>query len=408
MVRLGSLATFKNGLNYSRANHGLGLKVIGVSDFQDFFSPKYDELSEIDPNGVVRDTDYLEEGDILFVRSNGNRELIGRCLYIQELKEKISHSGFTIRLRFESDKVSEKFYVYLFKSQFFRSTLSLFGGGANINNLNQQILSQLEVPLPSLAVQEQIATTLSTYDELIDNNNQRINLLEQMAEEIYKEWFVRLRFPGHKQTRIIDGMPDGWEIVPFSKLYNTSSGGTPSRTQSDFYNGEIPWLKTGELNDSFILDIDEMISERALEKSSAKLFPANTVVIAMYGATIGMLGILSEPSATNQACAVLLPKEQGFGRAFAFFFMKINRKKLITLAQGAAQQNISQAVIGRFPLLRPKVSLVEQFTELTEPILDEILILQRKTKILKQTRNLLLPRLMSGKLSVEHLLPSGF
>jgi len=105
---------------------------------------------------------------------------------------------------------------------------------------------------------------------------------------------------------------------------------------------------------------------------------------------------------------VFLPKEQGFGRAFAFFFMKINRKKLITLAQGAAQQNISQAVIGKFPLLRPKVSLVEQFTELTEPILDEILVLQRKTKILKQIRDLLLPRLMSGKLSVEHLLDSDF
>jgi type I restriction enzyme S subunit len=109
---------------------------------------KYDEVEEINPNGVVREADYLEDGDILFVRSNGNRDLIGRSLFIKKLPERMSHSGFTIRLRFTSDQVFPLFYVYLFKSSLIRAVLSVYGGGTNISNLNQQILKKLDVPVP--------------------------------------------------------------------------------------------------------------------------------------------------------------------------------------------------------------------------------------------------------------------
>ena len=95
--KLATLADFKNGLNYSKENMGQGLKVIGVRDFQDYLYPIYRDLEQINPEGVVRDQDYLAEDDLLFVRSYGNRELIGRCLHIKNLKEKVSHSGFTIR-----------------------------------------------------------------------------------------------------------------------------------------------------------------------------------------------------------------------------------------------------------------------------------------------------------------------
>jgi len=105
VVKLGTLASFKNGLNYSKENWGKGLKVIGVSNFKNYLYPRFEELDEINPQGVVREEDYLEEDDILFVRSNGNRELIGRCLHVKGLTERLSHSGFTIRLRFLSHRV---------------------------------------------------------------------------------------------------------------------------------------------------------------------------------------------------------------------------------------------------------------------------------------------------------------
>ncbi len=218
-TRLGTIAEFKNGLNFSRANWGRGLKVIGVTDFQDYLYPKYDSVSEINPAGVVRDEDYLEEGDILFVRSNGNRELIGRTLFIKNLPGKMSHSGFTIRLRFNSNEIFRPFYVYFFRSSLLRATLSIYGGGTNINNLNQQILKSLDVPLPPLPAQRKIAAILSAYDELIENNKRRIALLEKMAEEIYREWFVRLRFPGHEKVKVFKGISprmengEGWKCL---------------------------------------------------------------------------------------------------------------------------------------------------------------------------------------------------
>ena len=194
-VKLGSLAHFKNGLNFSKDSWGKGIKIIGVSDFKDYLYPRYETLAEINPNGVVRKGNYLEEDDILFVRSNGNRLLISRSLHIKTLTDKVSHSGFTIRLRFTSSSVYVPFYVHLLRSSLIRSTLSLHGGGTNINNLNQEILSDLAVPVPQLSTQKRIAAVLSAYDDLIENNDRRITLLEKTAEEIYREWFVRLRFP---------------------------------------------------------------------------------------------------------------------------------------------------------------------------------------------------------------------
>ena len=142
-VKLASLASFKNGLNFAGTSWGLGMKIIGVSDFKDRMFPDFSSLDQINPKGVVRPKDLLKQGDIVFVRSNGNRNLIGRSLYLKRLEEPVSHSGFTIRLRFESDKVCIPFFVYLFRSPLIRRALSDFGGGTNINNLNQDILSKL-------------------------------------------------------------------------------------------------------------------------------------------------------------------------------------------------------------------------------------------------------------------------
>ncbi|MCR3883441.1 MAG: restriction endonuclease subunit S, partial [Methanothrix sp.] len=161
--------------------------------------PKYDELAEINPDGVVKKSDYLEEGDILFVRSNGNRSLIGRSLFIRGINESISHSAFTIKARITSDKALPQFYAYLFRTQLIRETLSAYGGGTNINNLNQRILNDILVPLPPLPTQRKIAAILSAYDDLIENNTRRIKILEEMASALYREWFVNFRFPGHEK-----------------------------------------------------------------------------------------------------------------------------------------------------------------------------------------------------------------
>jgi len=157
---LGEIAQFRNGLNYTKKNFGRGLKVINVKDFQNHFSLSSENLDEINPDGILQKESLLREGDIVFVRSNGNRELIGRSLFIERITKPISHSAFTIKLRFTSTKVIPKFYAYLFRSALIRQTLSAQGNGTNISNLNQGILSSLEVPFPPTRTQRRIAEQL--------------------------------------------------------------------------------------------------------------------------------------------------------------------------------------------------------------------------------------------------------
>ena len=114
--RLGDLAKFRNGVNYDKTSFGQGVKVVGVKDFQDYTQPRYTELEQINPEGVVTERNMLRDGDIVIVRSNGNRQLIGRSLYIATLPEPVTHSAFTIRLRFTSHAVHPRFYAYVFRS----------------------------------------------------------------------------------------------------------------------------------------------------------------------------------------------------------------------------------------------------------------------------------------------------
>jgi type I restriction enzyme, S subunit len=309
-------------------------------------------------------------------------------------------------------KVADPYFIF-YSLLFHRIRIIQQARGAAQQNLNQDIIKSFVVELPTLLNQRKIAAILSAYDDLIENNTRRIQILEEMAQAIYREWFVHFRFPGHEGVRMMDSgtelgeVPEGWEVVKVGDLYNTSSGGTPSRKEPHYWGGTINWLKTRELNDRFILETEEKISNIGLKKSSAKVFPKQTVVLAMYGATIGKLGILSESMATNQACCAILEKTCPYTHVFAFLSMLINREKLINLGMGAAQQNISQIVIREFEIVKPPKNLVKEFNNLVNPFLDGIRVLQKKNHILYKCRNLLVPKLISGEIDVGDMEVAG-
>ena len=239
-VALSEIADFSNGVNFDKSAYSSGVKLIGVSNFGNRFSPNYDELQEIDAK-VVRSGDYLIDGDIVFVRSNGNKELVGRCMLIKEPKCAVTYSGFCIRARIkDTNKYNPTFFAYYFKSKAFRKALSGNAIGANIQNLSQGRLANHIACVPSIEVQKMIASILSAYDDLIENNQKQIKLLEEAAQRLYKEWFVDLRFPGHETTPITDGIPEGWKrerLVDIVKvqygyafdgsLFNANGNGTP-------------------------------------------------------------------------------------------------------------------------------------------------------------------------------------
>ena len=275
--------------------------------------------------------------------------------------------------------------------------------GTTMLNLNTSILRSVEVQYPNYPTQERIAEILSKYDNLIDNNNHRLALLEESIHLLYKDWFVRLRFPGYESVKVVDGVPEGWETVTISDLYSTSSGGTPSRRKHDEYyqGGNIPWIKTQELKNRWIIDTEEKITESGLSNSSAKLFPKGTFIIAMYGATIGKFGIIAKESTTNQACCALIYNPDSlFNSAYAFGYLLTEREKIISLGQGSAQPNISQQVIKKLSILKPSENIIRKYNSIVQPWLDAMLCYQIMNVKLQEARDLLVPRLMSGKIIV--------
>jgi type I restriction enzyme S subunit len=272
--------------------------------------------------------------------------------------------------------------------------------GAATQYLTKSILDNFLIALPPIAIQDSIVEILGSYDDLIENNRRRMALLEESARLLYREWFIRLRFPGYEHTRIVDGVPEGWNKGVVSDFYETSSGGTPSRKIPGYFTGEIPWVKTQELPNAFITDTQEKITEQALKNSSAKLFPDRTVLVALYGATVGEIGILSMPATTNQACCAIIPLDERANFIHAFLFFRENKEKLVNLSAGAAQNNISQQIIRACEMIMPNSSLMNIFVESLAPVFDQWLNLQQQNQKLRAARDLLLPRLMSGEIPV--------
>lgn len=208
--KIEDVATLSNGINFDKSAYTKGIKLIGVSDFKDRIYPDYDTLQEV-KSDVVRTSDLLSKGDIIFVRSNGNKELVGRCMMVN-MNIPVTYSGFCIRLHVNNQKlINPTFLTYLCKSKDFRKKMSGTAVGANIQNLSQGRLGSCEFSCPDLPTQTRIATILSRYDSLIENYQKQIKLLEEAAQRLYKEWFVDLRFPGHEKVKVVDGVPEGWE-----------------------------------------------------------------------------------------------------------------------------------------------------------------------------------------------------
>ena len=435
-IKLGSIAEFRNGVNFDNSSFGSGLKVINVADFKDRMYPDYISLGELDINSKWPKECFLKNGDIIFVRSNGNKALIGRSIYIKDLPEDINvtYSAFCIKLRFkEKIELSPLFYLYVFKSPLFRGLLSQFGNGTNISNLNQDILNNIKVPSPNLPTQKKIAHILSTYDDLIENNNQRIKLLEEMAEEIYKEWFVRLRFPGYQDAKFFDkegkdvshgttgALPEGWEKLKLRDCLIHYIGGGWGEDKPKGKNNnpayvlrgtDIPNFNKGNLN----FDIKRYHSESNLSSRSCQV---NDIIFEVSGGTEGqslgrtsfvtqsVLDRFDAPLIGASFCKLLRVNskiiEPIYIQCILQRMYKTNELKVFQVQSTGISNYQFEDFIDATRIFIPSILIQEKFRKLINPMFEEIQLLGAKNQILQETRDLLLPRLISGKLSVENL-----
>jgi type I restriction enzyme S subunit len=285
----------------------------------------------------------------------------------------------------------------------FKLRMKAISGGATQDNMSLDKLLTFDFPVPSLQIQRRIASILSAYDDLIENNRKRSAILEEMARRLYREWFVHFRYPGHESVPLIEShsgrIPLGWEISILENVCaRIASGSTPPRDDKSLWNGgTVDWYKTQELWDCDLFGAEEKI----VPGSRVRLFNSGTILVAIYGASIGRLGVLHNTASCNQAALGIVADGQRTTVSHLYYTLLSLRDYFIGIAQGAAQQNISKEKVCEAPFVIPNSKILMDFEGIVGPMMKLRYALSRQSYNLLRTRDLLLPRLMSGQLSVE-------
>ena len=341
----------------------------------------------------------ISYGDILYAR----RGDVGKCAFTKQNQEGWLCGTGCLRVTINPDMANPKFVFFQLQKQETIGWITNHAIGSTMLNLNTTILSNAPVEIPSLRIQNRIVEILSRYDSLIENYQKQIKLLEEAAQRLYKEWFIDLHFPEHENTKIVDGVPEGWEKKTIADVCtNISSGSTPSRSNKAYWeNGTIKWVKTKELQDGWILDTEEYISQEGYNSSSTKMFPVNTILMAIYASpTLGRLGILSTDCCCNQAALGLIADENIISWQWLFWKLYELRDEFNAIARGAGQQNISGIVVKNKEIIIPNKVVIDGFTSVVSKMFEQQKSLSSQLRLLTEARDRLLPKLMSGEITV--------
>ena len=344
----------------------------------------------------------LNKGDIVF----GRKGAVDRHAFIDEKAEGWIQGSDCLRLRIRSGKVCNKYLSYYFNTSAHRYWMeAVCSFGATMSSLNQDIVKIINIPLPLIRDQEKIAAILSAYDDLIEKNKRRIALLEKMAEEIYREWFVRMRFPGHEKVKFKKKIPDGWKKVKLEKAFKFTGGGTPSKKDERYWaDGSVNWFTPSDITSGgclFFGRSGERCTDEGLSNSSARLFPAYSIMITSR-ATIGAIGINTIPACTNQGFITCIPNER-YPLEFLYHWLKLSKPYFELLAGGAIFAELTKTTFKRIEILTPPTESVSLFADIVSPLLKIIEKLLQTNVNLVNKRDMLLPRLILGRLPVEKL-----
>lgn len=371
---------------------------------KDILNGKIDEssIARVSINHVERLSKHkLSLGDIIY----GRRGNIGRqALVRQENVGWLCGSG-CLRISLGSAPIDSKFLHLYLKLPEVMAWVENQAVGATMPNLNTKILRSVPIRYPkNIDYQQRIVAIVSAYDDLIENNDRRIALLEKMAEEIYREWFIRLRFPGCEKVTFYKGIPEGWEIKQVKDVCTIARGSSPRPINDSryFLNGTIPWIKIADATASkmFLYETKEYVND--FGSSFSRKLPKGSLIIATSG-TLGFSIFLGVEGCVHDGWIYLTKHQNNVKPSFLYYVINCYKEHLNNLSYGAAIQNINTEIIRRLPLMLPSENVLKSFYSVIEPIHRKIDTLGRGNRNLKQTRDRLLTRLISGKLSVEDL-----
>ena len=337
----------------------------------------------------------LKSGDIL-INSTGTGTL-GRTAQIFNVDKDITVDTHVTIVRPSKD-IDARYLGYILRVNEPLIT-SLGKGATNQIELASKDLEKIKINIPSKEIQTKISNILSSYDDLIENNLKRIKLLEESAELIFKEWFVNLKFPGYEKCNIVDGIPEGWNTKLVKEFGEVITGKTPSTKRSEYYDGDIPFIKTPDMSDVYITKTNQSLTEEGAKSQVNKYVPKNTILVSCIG-TVGIVSLTSELSQFNQQINGLIPKYENYLYYMYFKFKSLKEYLEALGSSGATMLNVNKGKFESIEVLEPSKEVLDNFMNICKPVFDNILNIQHQNEKLKEARDILIPRLISGEIEV--------
>lgn len=248
-------------------------------------------------------------------------------------------------------------------------------------------------------IQKKIGIILSRYDSLIENYQKQIKLLEEAAQRLYKEWFVDLHFPGHENTKIVDGVPEGWEKKKVGEIGTVITGKTPSTSNKENYGGSIPFITIPDMHTGIYPVSSVFLSEKGAESQSKKYIPQGALIVSCIG-TAGLVCITKERCQTNQQINSLILDDKEMLHYMYFVFLSLKEHLNNIGSNGATMTNVNKSKFEGIDIVVPSSCIIRDFSQRTTPYFENIKSLQSQLRLLTEARDRLLPKLMSGEITI--------
>lgn len=396
--KLGDLYSVHNGISKGKQFFGKGYPFLSFSTvFNNWFLPlKLDSL--VESTEQEQNSYSIRRGDVFITRTSETMDELGMSSVALNDIPNATYNGFTKRLRPITNKVLPEFIGYYMRSPKFRGKFMAFSSMTTRASLSNAELLGMQIELPCLEMQYNIATILRSYDNLIDNYRRQIKLLEEAAQRLYKEWLVELRFPGHEHTKIVDGVPEGWKKNSIDSTIELLSG--YAFKSSEFNNKgtykivTIKNVKDGQFDGDNVSRIIEIPPKMP---KYCRLTDGD-ILISLTGNVGRVCIVQGENYLLNQRVAKVKSDIPAY--TYCLFRSKAMFNEMNNLANGAAQQNLSPIRVGNIQILFPTDIFIQKFEAMVRPIISKINLLNKEINLLAQARDRLLPKLMSGEIKV--------
>ncbi len=364
----------RNGLTKPSKVRGSGYKMINMGEL--FANDRiYDIPMELVPlKENEKKNAKVEKGDLLFARQSLVLEGAGKCSIVMDVSPLTVFESHLIRVRLDKTRANPLFYYYYFKSPL--SPVSTIVSQCAQAGIRGSDLQELYVFIPPLTTQNRIADILTKYDDLIENNQKQIKLLEEAAQRLHKEWFVDLQFPGHENTEIVDGLPEGWSNAKVTDLLEIKYG----KDHKALEEGDIPVYGSGGI----------------MRKVQPVLYSGESVLIPRKGSLNNILFVEGD-FWTIDTMFYSIPRLENVAK-YAYLYLR--GLDMYSFNIGAAVPSMTTKILSGMDIVLPSKQILQQFEEQLSPVFARMKCLEMQCEIAAEARDRLLPKLMSGEIEL--------